>query len=564
MTELGKPLGLRQSMSWLHTWSGLLVCWVLFLVYCCGTAAYFKEEITVWMRPDWHAKLSAPVSAEQATENAVAYLKKNAPDAERWFIQLPTDRRPILSMFWTRKPKEGEKATPARDRLERRNLDPATGEPLAGARETRGGEFLYRLHFDLHYMPVQWARWIVGVCTMFMLVAIISGIITHRRIFADFFTFRARKGQRSWLDGHNVAAVLALPFHLMITYTGIVTLLFMYMPFGIQAAYKDNDKAFFTDLGFRDRQVKASGIEAPMAPIGPMVKQAIAHWDGTQPARISIERPNDASAKVAVLRDSGRSMNSQAPTVVFDGVTGRQVGVLNEDPKAANQTRGVMVGLHIASFAPYAMRWLFFVSGLAGCLMVATGALLWAVKTRQHHAKRIAQAGRTPFGLRLVEALNIGAIAGVPLAMATYFWANRLLPADMAQRADMEARAFFIAWAVVAIVGQVRPTRGTWRVLLWAAAAMFAALPVLDMLTTPASLGQLPLPVYAFDGVVCLLGAGFALAAWLVGRKKAAGKQGAKQAPGPASAATTHAARASGELRAGELRAGELRAGELR
>jgi hypothetical protein len=63
-----------------------------------------------------------------------------------------------------------------------------------------------------------------------MLVAIVSGVITHRRIFADFFTFRRNKGQRSWLDAHNATAVLALPFHLMITYTGLITLMFMIMP----------------------------------------------------------------------------------------------------------------------------------------------------------------------------------------------------------------------------------------------------------------------------------------------------------------------------------------------
>ena len=87
---------------------------------------------------------------------------------------------------------------------------------------------------------------------------------------------------------------------------------------------------------------------------------------------------------------------------------------------------------------------------LAGALMVATGALLWAVKTRQSHAKRIAAIGRVPFGLRLVEALNLGVIAGLPIAFAAYFWANRLLPADMAQRSGMEIRAFFSAWAVAA------------------------------------------------------------------------------------------------------------------
>ena len=28
--------GFRQSMAWLHTWSGLLVGWVLFLVFAMG------------------------------------------------------------------------------------------------------------------------------------------------------------------------------------------------------------------------------------------------------------------------------------------------------------------------------------------------------------------------------------------------------------------------------------------------------------------------------------------------------------------------------------------------
>ena len=38
--------GFRQSMAWLHTWSGLLVGWVLFLVFAAGMAAYWRPEIT--------------------------------------------------------------------------------------------------------------------------------------------------------------------------------------------------------------------------------------------------------------------------------------------------------------------------------------------------------------------------------------------------------------------------------------------------------------------------------------------------------------------------------------
>ncbi|TXI82265.1 MULTISPECIES: PepSY-associated TM helix domain-containing protein [unclassified Cupriavidus] len=519
MSDLNKPQGLRQAMAWLHTWSGLLVCWVLFLVYCSGTASYVKEEISTWMKPEWHARLAAPVAPVAAAEQAVAFLQRQAPDAERWFIQMPNDRRPTITAFWLRKAGPDDAGKGARARLETRHLDATTGAPVPGARETRGGEFLYRLHFDLHYMPAKWGRWIIGVCTMFMLVAIVSGVITHRRIFADFFTFRPRKGQRSWLDGHNVAAVLALPFHLMITYTGLVTLLFLYMPWGIQAVYRGDDKAFNAELAARAPQVKAAGVAAPLAPIGPMVRQAIDHWDGTRPLRISIDRPNDAQALVSVMRDNGRNLTSQPPTVVFDGATGALRAMLGDTVPPANATRGVMVGLHIASFAPPLLRALFFLSGLAGCLMVATGALLWAVKTRQQQARAIAQTGRTPFGLRLVEALNLGAIAGVPMAFAAYFWANRLLPADLAHRSDMEIRAFFIAWAAVALLGQWRPTRGMWRAMLGLVAVLFATLPVLDAVTTSAALTRLPAPVIGFDLVVLALGTGFGATAWWLGRK---------------------------------------------
>ncbi len=53
-----------------------------------------------------------------------------------------------------------------------------------------GGEFFYRFHFQFYYMPPLWGRWIAGFDAMFMLIAIISGVITHKKIFVDFFTFR--------------------------------------------------------------------------------------------------------------------------------------------------------------------------------------------------------------------------------------------------------------------------------------------------------------------------------------------------------------------------------------
>ncbi|MCA3188197.1 PepSY-associated TM helix domain-containing protein [Cupriavidus sp.] len=531
MAELKKGQGLRQSMAWLHTWSGLLVCWVLFLVFCAGTASYFKDEVSIWMKPELHGSLNRKVSADDAAQRAIAYLQREAPTAERWFVTLPDDRNPAISMFWLRPATPADAGKSNRARLETRTLDAATGEPIPGARDTRGGEFLYRLHFDLHYMPALWARWIIGFCSMFMLVAIISGVITHRRIFADFFTFRACKGQRSWLDAHNAVAVLALPFHLMITYTGLVTLLFLYMPWGIQAVYKGNEQAFNAELAARAPRVKPTNEAAPLAPVGPMLAQASAHWQGGAPHRLTIEAPNKANATVAVAREEGRQFGTTTPTVVFAGPTGELKATLGDTVAPASTTRWTMMGLHVAHFAPPLLRALFFASGLAGCLMVATGALLWAVKTRQSHAKRIAATGRTPFGLRLVEALNLGVIAGLPIAFGAYFWANRLLPVDLAQRQAAEIQAFFGAWAVAALLAQWRPTRAMWRVQLWAGAALFAGLPVLNALTTSTHLGVTlfhgPVVVAGFDLTVLALGVGLGAAARMLGNRGAAPRKAA-------------------------------------
>jgi len=531
--------GFRQSMAWLHTWSGLLVGWVLFLVFVAGTASYFRDEITLWMKPELHQAQHPEVSPEVAAGHAVALLQKRAADSPRWFITMPTEREPGVRVSWANPP--GVKPKGGRGRFSSAMIDPATGEEISEARATRGGEFFYRLHFDLHYMPAIWARWIVGVCAMFMLVAILSGIVTHRRIFKDFFTFRPKKGQRSWLDAHNATAVLALPFHLMITYTGLVTLMFMYFPAGVQAVYKGDQDTFFAEMfpSGGERNAKPSGERVPLADVGPMVTAASQHWGGAPVGRITVNHPNDRIANVSVTRqisEATRTMSYNTPSVLFDGTTGQQTKTFGDEPSGAAETRGVLYGLHIARFSSPFLRALFFLSGVAGCLMVATGVLLWAVKERQKYAKAIANGGRAGFGVRLVDGLNIAAIGGLPIAFAAYFWANRLLPVGLEARADVEIRWFFTAWAVAAVAGLAWPTRRLWQVLLLVGGTLLAAIPLLNAATTSTHLGvTLPAGQWAlagFDLIVCAFGLSLLWAAWFVGRRAA--KKAAAPRPAPA------------------------------
>ena len=494
--------GLRQSMAWLHTWTGLLVGWVLFFVFLTGTIGYFDTEIDRWMRPELPLK---PQTISQAEGLALGfgYLREVAPSATSWTVFAPNGHDiQQLSVFWSGGGGERTSAV----------LDHATGRPLQ-ARDTSGGATLYQMHYRLHYLPSWMAYWIVGFCTMMMLVAIVSGVITHKRIFKDFFTFRPGKGHRSWLDFHNVMGVFALPFHLMITYSGLLFFMTTYMALVLSATYGGEERQAFFDEAFRNpERVEPAQVAAPLASIDGMHRQVIGRWGGDNVRAATVYNPGDANARVVFTRGHVDPV-SNGGRMIFDGASGEWLDGYPRrgGPVVVNDT---LLALHEGLFAGPVLRWLYFLSGLLGTAMIGTGLVMWTAKRRP----KFAESGATPyFGLRLVERLNIGTIAGLPIAIAAYFWANRLLPVDLAGRADWEVHVMFLVWAAMLIAPWFRPARRAWADQLYAAAALFTLLPVINVLTTDQHLGvSLPMGAWqhaGFDLTMLALGLAFGIAA---------------------------------------------------
>ena len=465
--------GIRQSMSGLHTWAGLLLGWVLYAMFLTGTVSYFKDELSQWMRPEL-ARLSQVPDQAAVAQRIADELGNVAAGSSQWSIRLPDGRSNSVYAFW-RTRGQGQRA------FGEANFDPATGRKIS-SRETQGGEFFFRFHFQLHYMPVVWGRWIAGIAAMFMLVAIISGVITHKKIFVDFFTFRWGKGQRSWLEAHNALSVFGLPFHFMITYTGLVTLMALYMPWGENVAFKTpaERQQMTSELSVFIQPGRPSGQKAPLASVEDMVRQAQERWGTGNVGRVTFVHPGDAAARVAVARgDAGRvSMSPQY--MEFEGTTGRLLNV-RDSVGAAAETRGVLYALHLGRFSDTQTRWLYFLVSFMGTAMVGTGLVMWTVKRRS----RLRDPERPHVGFRLVERLNIASIAGLSIAMTAFLWANRLLPHPMEARADWEIHAFFAAWALTLLHALLRPAKAAWIAQLWAAAALLFLLPVLNALTTP-------------------------------------------------------------------------------
>lgn len=491
--------GLRPALGWLHTWLGLLPGWLLYFMFVTGTAGYLDTEIDRWMRPELPVA-QYPLPALPAATQALAYLQAQAPQARRWSVQLPVDRNePYLHVAW--QPAGGGPQGTAW-------LDPCTGAPLA-ARETAGGQWIYQMHWKLHYLPEGVAQWAVSIASMALLLALLTGIVVHRRFFADFFTFRPGKGQRSWLDMHNLAGVISLPFQLMISYSGLVFLMFSFMPLVTSAWYgpaPDAGRALYADLFPPLAAAPAAGRPAPLAPLAPVLQDAQARWGGAPVATLDVLHPGDANARVQVAGSFASGPVRTAGILVYDGVSGALLADRPAWRGAPVASRDLFLGLHEGLFAPPVLRGLYVLSGLLGCVMIATGLRLWALRRT---------TGRHDGGA--VERTNVAVLLGLPCAIAGYLWANRLLPLDLPQRAHWEMQALFLCWLALGVHAACTPPRRAWRLHATLAAVLFGALPLLNALTTQRHLGRsLPDGDAVMAGVdlgLLALGAGFALLA---------------------------------------------------
>ncbi|HEY0917527.1 MAG TPA: PepSY-associated TM helix domain-containing protein [Solimonas sp.] len=467
--------GFRQSMAWLHTWGGLLCTWLLFAVFFAGTLSFYREELTLWMQPEVH---QAQRGGDDGLAVALAALQQRAPNAKSWTIALPGPRDPVVEARWSN------------GKFDRKALvvmDPATGKVLE-PRDTVGGSFFRNFHFSL--MLKRTGYWIVGVATLMMLVALITGVVIHKKIFKDFFTFRPGKSKpRAWLDAHNATGVMALPFLLTITYSGLLTLAYFYMPAGMIAVGADSER-FLSEISPRqEAPEKRSGSPAALTAVAPLLLQARQHWQGAQLGSVTIHYPGDASAVIDVTRRRGSGITARIePSMRFDGVSGRLLSVHDQQAPAA-VTYGAMYGLHVAWFAEPLLRALLFTMGAMGCLVIASGAVVWGAKRREQHGAAYAAVG-----YRVVESLSVAGIAGMTVATAALLWGNRLLPADMAERVLAERQCFFGVWLLCLLHALLRPRIAAWREQLWLAAGLLALLPlvtaVTDGLTLPRALLQ--------------------------------------------------------------------------
>lgn len=427
-------------MDELHTWCGVIFGSLLFAIFLMGTLAVFDREIDRWAQP--HTRLSGLRTADDAgpqLDRALPLLHRLAPDkAAFWMIYPPTERTPTLRLGWSGKD------------IERgfRDLNPASGELLPEQGAALGTQLFYPFHYSLHWKWLDLGEWLVGLAAMAMLVAVVSGLATHRRIFKDFFTLRPRKTlQRVALDLHNVTAVFALPFHFVIALSGLIVFAAVYLQPAIAWVYGSDRGAYSREVLSRYSRPAAGAPMPHRVSLDTLAAQARAHWaTAGQPGEVQlviVRQPRDAHAVVEVRRACGARVALEQGTLYFDAASGALLHA--EALPTASRVQRFIVGLHLIQFEHRALRWLYFVMGLCGCVMLAAGSIVWV----QKRAQRPARHGQT--SAAWVQALTVAAVPGLMLASTFVMLLSALPQAWWAFGATPLAasmRWFFGLWGV--------------------------------------------------------------------------------------------------------------------
>lgn len=500
---------LRLSMTWLHTWFGLVLGYVLMACFFFGSLSVFDREIDRWAVPETRFPAQPLPSFDTVLKPVFAKLRAHPDDMEvtsqRVIGPLPhPDTMPLESLYAYTTHRDpvlaigGEFGIPNKPRDASDDhqhvhgwatVDPRSGATLPEDRLKLGSEFFYPMHYSLHLRWLDLGYWIVGLAALVMLAALVSGVVMHRRIFREFFTFRPKKHtQRSALDLHNLTGVLALPFHFFFAFTGLVIFAGIYLPVSetmLKPLAKAHEVAKASRTGLPHEK---AGVPAAMASVDAMVVEAKRRWEARgMPGEVGllvIEHIGDKNGYVSLFRAGSDQVALVGQGVHFEASSGK---VIREDPvpNAVNSVNEYLTGLHLQHFRHWLLRWMYVFGGLLGCVCIATGFIFFVEKRKKQHA------AKGLVGSRLVDALAVTTVTGMVAAAFALLVANRLLPVDLPQRGEWERYAFWGTWlvAMAHALWRTAPVQRAriapaWREQCWAIAALGVAAVLLNWTST--------------------------------------------------------------------------------
>lgn len=419
-----------------HSWLGLIISGLLFVVFFCGSISLYRAEINEWaIQPHFTLEQGEQKNISDIIEIAISGQQFDAK--EHVTLLLPNDEAPYYRAFVDVLHEEGEP-----DHVSML-IDPVSGEKLVEGEQFFLADFIYKLHYDLNFSA---GKYIIGFVTLLFFFALASGVLIHaKKLITNFFQYRAQQNKRSkLLDMHNVIGVMSLPFTLMYAISGLIfNLVIIYQIAFALALYKGDQETLLSDAGFIDVHPQWQAKPWHNVDIDTAYKD-IAHRTDFDPVFVRLYNYGDASA---VLHVGGGIEHQIGGRFDIAKELTTQKEIVMNDPVNTNAVRKglqVVANLHFGSYAGFDLRLLYFVLGLAVSVLIIAGNLLWLEK---YSRQRSASANV----LRFTSKYTLVSTAGVLFATTVAFVLERVMPIDLSMRGELLIYGFILALCLSSI-----------------------------------------------------------------------------------------------------------------
>lgn len=350
-----------QSLS-AHSWLGLMVGALMYLVCLSGTLAVYFEEFERWEQPTAQEYFDYDIDKIDESFNQLLN-NENVEITPHMYVTLPTQGNPRVALITENEgwflDKNGRIST-------------STAHPWTSV--------LTDLHLYLH-LPQAWGLIVVSTLGALLMALVISGFASHRTLFKDAFKFRVLGSkQLEQTDLHNRLSVWGAPFHLMIGLTGAFFGFAMIVVYLYAAVYQNNNIDDVTQIVFGKEPTLNQNVSdvnlavafKQMTQLAPNTDPilAIVHDTGTPGQFIEIftQHPNRLIySENYVFNASGKFLHKKG---FSDGQIGKQIVYS-------------MYRLHFGHFGGWWTKVIYFLLGLAITMVSVSGINIWLAK-RKH------------------------------------------------------------------------------------------------------------------------------------------------------------------------------------
>ncbi|MFV8783252.1 PepSY-associated TM helix domain-containing protein [Microbulbifer sp. SA54] len=426
------PALVKNSLA-SHSWIGLLVGFLMYLICVSGSLVVFSGYMKRWEQP---AVPEFHTLAPEAAARAYGDLLAEKPDISG----------DILLML-------------PRENLPRASVVSAGGVYFLNEDGSRGGSIatpwsnsMVGLHDALH-IPGEWGLILVGVIGAMLCGLMVSGFLAHPRIFRDAFNFR-QGGSRhlEQADIHNRLSVWGAPFHLMIAVTGawFGIAMLMYTLFGNTFFDGDREAAIAAIHGTSPKLEQ----QVEVADVGRAISAMTELAPGARPIFINVEAANSPQQYILLGAHHPEAL-IYVEQYRFDQA-GNFIGKVGySDGEPGKQVIFSLFRLHFGHFGGLLVMVLYVIFGIALAAVSVTGINIWLVKRRKRDFINNIWVGLvwgTPAAVALSALAAVTLHSGAP----GYFWLPLLAAALLGQWLDNETRTkAWLQWATAALSGML-------------------------------------------------------------------------------------------------------------